>query len=78
MASFVELLKEFESEILGERVSMVRHDAREGFAVWLDQKAAEQNAHLTGGESAAKVGFLTPEEDAAIKADNTPAHPQVA
>lgn len=40
--------------------------------------AAQHNAHLTGGESAAKAGFLTPEEDAAIKADNQPTHPQVA
>ena len=41
-------------------------------------KAVQQNAHQTGGESAAKVGFLTLEEDAAIKADNTPAQPLVA
>ncbi len=46
---------------------------------YLESKdAAQQNAHQTGGESAAKVGFLTLEEDAAIKADNTPAHPLVA
>ena len=44
----------------------------------LDTIAVQQNAHQTGGEPAAKVGFLTLEEDAAIKADNTPAHTLVA
>ena len=49
MASFIDLLKEFEDEVLGERISAIRHNARQGFAKWLDQKAAEHSVHLTGG-----------------------------
>ena len=38
-----------------------------------EMKRANKRLHTDAGESTVKMGSLTPEEDAAIKADNKPA-----